>query len=111
MKWYLKAAEQGNATAMFNVGNCYAHGYGIPQDDEQAAEWYQKAVRHGNKKAASACATASKQEKEKNRMRRLKKRFFFLQESENPFSAAQQPSKTQGKNISPWLKEKTSAWD
>ena len=39
---------------MFNVGNCYAHGYGIEQDDKQAEEWYLKAVRHGNKKAASA---------------------------------------------------------
>ena len=66
LKWYLKAAEQGNATAMFNVGNCYAHGYGIEQDDKQAEEWYLKAVRHGNKKAASALRhLASKQEKEK----------------------------------------------
>ncbi|MFR4417609.1 MAG: hypothetical protein ACLT8E_09705 [Akkermansia sp.] len=40
-------------------------GYGIPQDDEQAAEWCQKAVRHGNKRPPAPCATWPKQEKEK----------------------------------------------
>ena len=46
---------------MFNVGNCYAHGYGIEQDNKQAEEWYQKAVRHGR----PLRHLASKQEKEK----------------------------------------------
>lgn len=61
---------------MFNVGNCYAHGYGIEQDDKQAEEWYLKAVRHGNKKAASACAIwLPNRKKRKNGLGGLKSRF------------------------------------
>ncbi len=41
----LKAsAEAGDAEAQFNLGVLYEKGIGVPQDWEEAAEWYRKAA-------------------------------------------------------------------
>ena len=37
-------AEQGNATAQFNLGLMYANGEGVPKDDAEAVRWYRLAV-------------------------------------------------------------------
>ena len=37
-------AEQGNASAQFNVGSMYDNGLGVPEDDHQALSWYRKAA-------------------------------------------------------------------
>lgn len=36
VKWIIKAADQGNAGAKFNLGGYYALGIGVPQDFEKA---------------------------------------------------------------------------
>ncbi len=41
-------AEQGLATAQFNLGIMYAEGRGVPQDDAEAAAWYRRAAEQGN---------------------------------------------------------------
>ena len=41
MKWYLKAASNGNANAKKNIGNLYYYGKGVPQDYAKAMEWYE----------------------------------------------------------------------
>ena len=50
-KWYLKAAEQGSATAQFNLGVLYDTGKGIPQDYVEARKWYLKAAEQGEASA------------------------------------------------------------
>ncbi len=43
------AAEQGNATAQFYLGNYYYYGKGnISTDNSKAAEWYRKAANQGD---------------------------------------------------------------
>ena len=42
-----KAAEQGNVTAQLTLGLRYAKGEGVPQDYEEAVEWYRKAAEQG----------------------------------------------------------------
>lgn len=37
-------AEQGNVDAQFHLGLMYANGYGVTQDPQRAAEWFNKAV-------------------------------------------------------------------
>jgi TPR repeat protein len=37
---WLELAEQGNATAQFNLGQLYRLGQGVPIDDQQALKWY-----------------------------------------------------------------------
>ena len=54
LKWYLKAAELGNADAMFGIGLLYEYGHGVDQDDEKAMEWYLKAAELGNETAIYA---------------------------------------------------------
>ncbi len=51
MKWYTKAAEQGNADAQNNLGHCYHNGYGIEQNFIEAIKWFTKAAEQGHTKA------------------------------------------------------------
>ena len=47
MRWYRLAAEQGYATAQFNLGVKYASGEGVPEDDREAVRWYRLAAEQG----------------------------------------------------------------
>ena len=42
-----QAAEQGDATAQFNLGLMYANGEGVPEDDAEAVRWYRMAAEQG----------------------------------------------------------------
>ena len=44
----LQAAEQGYAPAQFNLGNMYANGEGVPENDTEAVKWYRKAAEQGH---------------------------------------------------------------
>ena len=48
VKWYRKAAEQGNADAQCNLGWMYSTGRGVTQSDEEAVKWYRKAAEQGD---------------------------------------------------------------
>jgi hypothetical protein len=50
-KWYMKAAEQGYASAQYNLGSMYNNGQGTPQDYKQAIKWYTKAAEQGDASA------------------------------------------------------------
>ena len=43
-EWFRKAAEQGDASAQFNLGVLYANGTGLQQDAVQAYKWLSLAV-------------------------------------------------------------------
>ena len=47
MQWYRRAAEQGNASAQYNLGNMYDYGQGVPQDFKEAAKWYRLSAEQG----------------------------------------------------------------
>ncbi|HLK23278.1 MAG TPA: TIR domain-containing protein [Caulobacteraceae bacterium] len=50
--WYLKAAEQGDAMAEYNLGWIYDNGgNGVAQDYAQALNWYTKSANQGDKDA------------------------------------------------------------
>ncbi len=48
VKWYTKAAEQGDARSQNNLALMYANGQGVPQDYKQAVKWYTKAAEQGD---------------------------------------------------------------
>ncbi|CDF05801.1 stress protein [Megasphaera elsdenii CAG:570] len=48
MKWFRKAADQGNAVAQNNLGYCYRNGEGVEQDYAEAVKWGRKAADQGN---------------------------------------------------------------
>jgi TPR repeat protein len=48
VKWFRLAADQGNADAQYHLGYCCKYGWGVDQDDAQAAEWYRKAAEQGH---------------------------------------------------------------
>ena len=43
-----QAAEQGDATAQFNLGFMYANGEGVPKDDAEAVRWFRLAAEQGD---------------------------------------------------------------
>ena len=51
MKWYRLAADQGVATAQYNLGSMYYNGRGVLQDYEEAVFWYRLAAEQGNARA------------------------------------------------------------
>ena len=51
VKWWLKAAEQGNASAQRMIAWCYEMGFGVKTSYKQAYEWYQKAIANGDEDA------------------------------------------------------------
>jgi hypothetical protein len=48
MKWFQKAAKQGNPTAMNAIGHLYEDGKGAPQNLPEAISWYQRAAEKGD---------------------------------------------------------------
>ncbi len=48
VKWYRKAAEQGNASAQNNLGGMYYRGQGVSQNYPEAVKWYRKAAEQGH---------------------------------------------------------------
>jgi TPR repeat protein len=48
MRLFHQLADQGDASAKFNIGLLYAHGRGVPQDFTEAARWYREAAEQGD---------------------------------------------------------------
>ena len=48
VRWYRGAADRGYAEAQFNLGICYANGYGVAKNDTTASAWYRKAAEQGH---------------------------------------------------------------
>ena len=44
-------AEQGDASAQFNLGLMYGKGEGVPENDLEAVKWYRKAAEQGDASA------------------------------------------------------------
>ena len=53
----LKAANLGDALAMYNLGEVYELGEGVPINLEDAIQWYQKAADLGNEEAQEKLKT------------------------------------------------------
>ena len=47
VRWYRKAAEQGDADAQCMLGVAYENGRGVKQDASEAVWWYRKAAEQG----------------------------------------------------------------
>ena len=54
LELFRKGADQGDASAQFNLGNMYANGQGVPQDFSEAYVWYSlSAANNGPEKATT----------------------------------------------------------
>ena len=45
-------AKEGDAEALYQLGNCYQNGEGVAPDIEKAIEWWLKASDLGHEKAS-----------------------------------------------------------
>jgi hypothetical protein len=59
--WCRKAAEQGDPTAQYHLGICYAEGRGVPPDCVQAHLWLDLASSQGVAKAKELMSTVERQ--------------------------------------------------
>ena len=51
VKWYRKAADQGDVPGQFGLGGCYYYGWGVQQDYEAAYTWFSLAEANGDTSA------------------------------------------------------------
>lgn len=58
---FTQLAEQGKATAQFNLGAFYLNGQGVQKDDKQAFEWFRKSAAQGNARAQQVIEKAAAQ--------------------------------------------------
>ena len=42
-----ESAENGSASAQFNLGLAYSFGRGVPEDDKEAVKWFRKSADQG----------------------------------------------------------------
>lgn len=47
LRWFRKAAAEGDAAAEYMVGECHYYGHGTDEDISEALNWYRKAAEHG----------------------------------------------------------------
>jgi TPR repeat protein len=53
--WWSRAAEAGDAYAMYRLGDCLEHGIGVSVINlEDAFKWYRLASQNGNEDASEA---------------------------------------------------------
>ena len=65
VKWFAKAAEQGNVEAMYCLGECYRDGSGVDEDQKKAVEWFTKAAKQGHEEAKAELEFYNRRESEK----------------------------------------------
>jgi hypothetical protein len=51
MQWFRRAADEGDASAQYNLGVMYAKGQGVRRDYIEAMRWYRKAADQGDASA------------------------------------------------------------
>ena len=61
MKWFRKAAEQGDTEAQNNLGAMYAQGQSVARDLVRAYAWFNLAATAGNQRAAGNRSIAARQ--------------------------------------------------
>jgi TPR repeat protein len=54
VKWFTKAAEQGDADGQVWLGAMYLGGRGVPKNEQEAVKWLTKAAEQGNADAREA---------------------------------------------------------
>jgi len=55
-----QAAERGDVTAQFELGQLYEDGHGVEKNETEAAEWYRKAAEQGYGEAQEALSKINK---------------------------------------------------
>jgi TPR repeat protein len=56
MRWYLKAVDDGDVKANWNIGRLYEFGFGVTPNLATAKSWYQKAADKGDMEAQDSLA-------------------------------------------------------
>ncbi len=64
-KWFRKAADQNDPEGLFNMGQVYELGWGIPEDWDEALKWYRKAAELGYAPATGKSAELSEKMRKK----------------------------------------------
>ena len=60
LRWLLLSASHKNKDALFLVGLCYKYGEGIEKDYKKAEEYFNLAIKYGNKFAKDSLESMKK---------------------------------------------------
>jgi TPR repeat protein len=53
MRWYIRASEQGEAAAIYNIATLFERGVAMDESPSQAFRWYLRAAEYGSISAAN----------------------------------------------------------
>ena len=75
VRWYRKAAEQGDSNSQHTLGCMHANGQGVKQDDAEAVRWFWKAAEQdahtsGIPRGSGSCGPERKTQAAKDRVSR-----------------------------------------
>ena len=54
VSYWMKAAKEGDASAMYRLGDCNRFGWGMPENLQKAIKWYSFAAEYGYEEAQEA---------------------------------------------------------
>ena len=54
VRWWLLAAQKGDAIPQFRLAQMYEQGRGVQQNPTLALRWYRESASRGNRNAAAA---------------------------------------------------------
>lgn len=57
VKWYRRAADEGDVSSMYQLAKLYEMGEGVDKDSDKAIEWYTKAAEAGHRAALLTLGT------------------------------------------------------
>jgi len=66
-RWFIKAAEKGNAEAQFHMGIMYENALGLEKNPAAAVHWLKKSAEQGNAEAQYALKKIATESKKKAR--------------------------------------------
>lgn len=88
-EWFMKAANQNDALAQFNVGNCFYKGEGVVLNYKEAVEWYTKAAMQGEVDAQNMLGNCYKKGKGEIPKDLAKAVYWFKEAANRGYASAQ----------------------
>ncbi len=95
---YRKAAEKGFPEAQFQYGICLRDGKGVPQNQQEATEWFRKAANSGHPEAVQALSALQKPDSAVSQMSNT-----ATTPANSPVTKTTAPENEQAKPLSPGL--------
>lgn len=110
-RWYRKAADQGFARGMINLGFLYEKGLGVEHDPATALQWYRKAAGLGEAIALDSGEPASSTEETRQLRRELEETRRQLEDARRELERVRHGAQTETEQLKEQIRRAQDAGD